>query len=622
MTDNPGMHILGIILARAGSKGLPHKCAAPLLGRPLIDYTFDHAAGSERLADIVLSTDSDKARTCAARRGIRIIDRPASLATDGALIDAAVRHAVEEVEAHQGTRCDAVVILYANIPVRKAGAIDRAIEHLLNSGADSVRTVAPVGKHHPDWLHRLDGDRMTQYRPNRISRRQDLEPLYYHDGAVIAVTRDSLFAAAQTPDDGQAFLGTDRRAIIQGPDDAVDVDDASDLLRAEAILRAQRTGSDAATTGPHEDTVSAIALAPDEPSHNSSIPIHPAPVFINGRPIGAKAPPYVIAEIGVNHNGQVERAEALIDAAANAGAAAAKFQIFDVDELVTRDAASADYQRSSCGESSQFRLLSSLALPDGAWERLADRCARRGLDFIATPFGPRALKRLLELSPVAVKLGSGDLTNRPLIADAAGAGLPLIISTGASHVEEIDGAIALARAAATGGVVVLHCVSCYPAPLATLNLATIRTLETRLHVPVGFSDHSLSTTAGGLAVMAGAVLIEKHLTFDPEASGPDHAASLGPADFRAYVRGIREAFDARGDGVIRMAPEEHDVRSAARRSIVAKVDIPQGTRLTGDMLICKRPGEGIPAVDLEKILDRETRVDIPRDTLLAWDQVE
>ena len=232
------MNALGIILARAGSKGLPGKCMRPLLGRPLIEFTFDHVAASQRLTAALLTTDAEPAKALARAAGIDVVDRPAELATDTATVDDAARHAVDWWESTHARHADLVVLLYGNIPIRAAGLIDRAIEQLITTGADSVRSVAPVGKHHPDWLHRLDGDRMTQFRPNSIYRRQDLEPLYCHDGAVAAVTREALFAATRTPDDHQAFLGKDRRALVQRAEDAVDIDDPVDLYVAEAILRA------------------------------------------------------------------------------------------------------------------------------------------------------------------------------------------------------------------------------------------------------------------------------------------------------------------------------------------------------------------------------------------------
>ena len=229
------MHTLGIILARAGSRGLKDKCVRPLLGVPLIEYTFAHALDAACLDDRVLSTDSAAAARLARRRGIDVLVRPAELASDTARVDDAARHALLTRERDTGRRYDIVVILYANIPVRAPGVIDRAVAHLRATGADSVRSVAPVGKMHPDWMFRLDGDRMEPLRASRTYRRQDLEPVYYHDGAVIAVTRAALLAA--TREDPQSFLGRDRRAIVQNREDAVDVDDMLDLLVAEAVLR-------------------------------------------------------------------------------------------------------------------------------------------------------------------------------------------------------------------------------------------------------------------------------------------------------------------------------------------------------------------------------------------------
>ena len=210
-----------------------------LLGKPVIQYTFDHVAASKRLTDSVFTSDSKPAMDVAGRVGVEVIVRPAELASDHATVDAAARHAVIHWEEKHGRQVDVAVLLYGNIPVRRIDLIDRAIEQLLDTGADSVRSVTEVGKMHPDWYFRLDGDHMVQLRTNSIYRRQDLEPLYCHDGAVAAVTRSALFGALDAPDDHQAFLGDDRRALIQTREDAVDIDDRIDLFLAEALLRAE-----------------------------------------------------------------------------------------------------------------------------------------------------------------------------------------------------------------------------------------------------------------------------------------------------------------------------------------------------------------------------------------------
>jgi CMP-N,N'-diacetyllegionaminic acid synthase len=231
-------HVLAVILARAGSKGLPNKCVVPVLGKPMIVYTFEHTKAARTLDGVVLTTDSQPAADLARQYGVEVVDRPAELASDTARVDDSVRHALLQYEAtHAGFHADVVVILYGNIPVRADGMIDRAAEHLVRSGGDSVRTVAPVGKMHPDWMHKLDGDRLVQYRANNIHRRQELEPVYYHDGAVLVVRRQLLLEAATIRDNPHAFLGKDRRAIVVGPQDAVDVDEPLDVFVAEGVLR-------------------------------------------------------------------------------------------------------------------------------------------------------------------------------------------------------------------------------------------------------------------------------------------------------------------------------------------------------------------------------------------------
>jgi CMP-N-acetylneuraminic acid synthetase len=230
------MFTLGVILARAGSTGLKDKNVLPLCGRPVVAYTLGHALTSELLDAIVLTTDSPKAGECARSMGVVVVDRPPHLAGHTVRIDDVVRHATLAYETTANRRVDAVVILYGNIPVRADDAIDRCVELLEKSRCDSVRTVAPVGKLHPDWMHRLDGDRMVQIRQNSIHRRQELDPLYYHDGSVVAVQRHALFAA-EHEDDPHAFFGLDRRAVVQDENDTVDIDNLADFYRAEALIR-------------------------------------------------------------------------------------------------------------------------------------------------------------------------------------------------------------------------------------------------------------------------------------------------------------------------------------------------------------------------------------------------
>lgn len=589
-------NVLAIIPARAGSKGLPGKCVAPLLGRPLIEYTIRHALAARRVGAICVTTDSAEAACVARRLGAFVVDRPAELATDTASVDAALRHALESYERdHPSFRADVIVLLYANVPIRAADIIDRTVEHLIRTGADSVRTVAPVGKTHPDWLHRLDGDRMTPFRPNLIHRRQDLEPVFYHDAAVVAVTRGSLFMPPSGPDDHHAFFGRDRRAVIQTPDACVDIDTALDLRIAEAVLAASNDLTGMATRG-----------------------------FRIGRhEIGAPGRVFVIAEAGVNHDGDCGNARRLVEAAREAGADAVKFQAFSADRLAARDAASCAYQQSHAAATSQHEMLRKLELSEAAFAELrcaADEC---GLEFLATPFGVPEVEMLVRLKAPAIKLASSDLVNVPLLRTAVRSGLPLILSTGAADLAEVDAAVARLRGEGAGErFALLHCISRYPTSLGETNLRAISMLAGRYGRPAGFSDHTPDVPTGALAVAAGAAILEKHLTLDRDAAGPDHFFSLTPRDFAEYVASAREAAAALGDGRIACTEGQREVRRLARGAIVARTDIRRGVVLTEDMLSVQRPCDGIEAGQWDAVLGRVAARDLPAGTRLRWEDID
>ncbi len=231
------MNVLGVILARAGSQGLKSKHLRPLLGRPVISYTFDHARASKRLSRVVVSSDCSSILSMATREGFETVSRPAELATSDASVQAAMLHALRAVESESEFRADALVVLYGNIPVRSEGVIDRAIGMLEETGCDSVRSWCPVGKWHPAWMAKLDGDRVEPLQPGSIHRRQDLTPLFLHDGAVVAVSRASMLRGEANPTDPHAFFGTDRRGFETGVGETVEIDQLRDLYWAEAVLR-------------------------------------------------------------------------------------------------------------------------------------------------------------------------------------------------------------------------------------------------------------------------------------------------------------------------------------------------------------------------------------------------
>lgn len=233
------MQTLGIILARSGSVGLKNKHLLSLLGRPVISYTFDHARASSTLSRVIVSSDSPEILLHARQAGFDTLLRPAYLATSEASVQDVLLHAMRAVEADESFQADAIVTLYGNVPVRGADVIDRAVRHLEQTGCDSVRSFCPVGKWHPAWMSKLEDDRVTPLDSRSIHRRQDLEPLYLHDGAVVAVSRDSMLRAEEFPHDPHAFFGVDRRGIHTEVGDTVEIDHLRDLYWAEAVLRSQ-----------------------------------------------------------------------------------------------------------------------------------------------------------------------------------------------------------------------------------------------------------------------------------------------------------------------------------------------------------------------------------------------
>jgi len=346
------------------------------------------------------------------------------------------------------------------------------------------------------------------------------------------------------------------------------------------------------------------------------------PFAIAGREIGGGAPCFVIAEAGVNHDGDVRRALELVDVAVAAGADAVKFQTFAADRLATRDAPKAAYQQTASGAAeSQHVMLARLELSAEAHRSVFEHCARRGIAFLSTPFDERSADFLGELGVAAFKTPSGELTNLPFLAHVARFGKPLIVSTGMSTLADVEAGVAAVEAAGAHHLALLHCVSNYPAAPATANLRAMETLTRAFGFPVGYSDHTLGTAVALAAVALGASIVEKHVTVDRARAGPDHGASLEPDEFRALVAGIREVESALGDGRKRPAPGEVEMAAVARKSIVAASDIARGSTITREMLTALRPGTGISPASFALVLGRTTCADVAAGTVLAWEML-
>lgn len=350
----------------------------------------------------------------------------------------------------------------------------------------------------------------------------------------------------------------------------------------------------------------------------------------------------VIAEAGVNHNGSLDLARRLVDVAAEAGADIVKFQTFDAAQLVTATAAKAEYQTTNTGEGgSQMAMLRKLELPKDAHHDLVKHARQRGIRFMSTAFDARSLEFLATLDMPAIKIPSGDITCAPLVLQASRLRRPLIVSTGMSTLAEIEQALGVIAFGLTSdrepackadftaayrsveglraleaNVTLLHCVTQYPAPAQSVNLLAMDAMAAAFGLPVGYSDHTAGIDIAIAAVARGARIIEKHFTLDRNMPGPDHAASLEPAELTQMIRSIRNVELALGSPLKRPVAEELPNIPIARRSIIAARRIEAGEVFTADALTWKRPGQGVSPLEYWDLLGRKARRAFERDELI------
>ena len=328
----------------------------------------------------------------------------------------------------------------------------------------------------------------------------------------------------------------------------------------------------------------------------------------------------IIAEAGVNHNGDLEMARRLVDAAAAAGADYVKFQTFRAERLVTRSAVQAEYQTRNTGLSeSQFEMLRRLELDEAMHDALIASCREREIGFFSTAFDVESLDYLMGLGMALVKIPSGEITNLPYLRRAGSVGVPVILSTGMATLGEIEAALDVLQAAGTprASITVLHCSTEYPTPMAEVNLRAMLTIRDAFGVAVGYSDHTEGIEIATAAVAMGASVIEKHFTLDRDLPGPDHKASLEPGELAAMVAAIRNVERAFGDGIKRPCPSEMKNRPIARKSLVAARAIRAGEVFCADNLAVKRPGIGISPMCMDAVIGCIARRDFAADEVIA-----
>jgi N,N'-diacetyllegionaminate synthase len=327
----------------------------------------------------------------------------------------------------------------------------------------------------------------------------------------------------------------------------------------------------------------------------------------------------IITEAGVNHNGDLNIAKKLIDAAADAGADLVKFQTFNANRQVTRIAKKADYQiQTTDSTESQHAMLHRLELTEAMHHELIAHCKTRNIDFFSTGFDIESVNLLVSLGQDSLKIPSGEINNLPYLRHIGQLGKSVILSTGMATLGEIESAIEVLEQAGTSRtkLTVLHCTTEYPTPMAEVNLRAMQSIHEVFGVAVGYSDHTQGIEVAIAAVAMGATVIEKHFTLDRNLPGPDHQASLEPAELKAMVAAIRNIEVALGDGIKRLTPDEARNKSVVRKSLVAKRRIRAGEVFTADNLTTKRPGTGISPMRWDEFVGQAAQKDYHEDELI------
>jgi N,N'-diacetyllegionaminate synthase len=327
----------------------------------------------------------------------------------------------------------------------------------------------------------------------------------------------------------------------------------------------------------------------------------------------------IIAEAGVNHNGDLALAKQLIDMAAEAGADFVKFQTFSADRLVTRRAKKADYQNQTTGSiETQHQMLSRLELSGEMHQVLIAHCAARGIGFFSTGFDNESVDFLVSLGQDHFKIPSGEITNLPYLHHIGKLGKAVILSTGMATLGDIEAAIAVLEQAGTPRtlITVLHCTTEYPTPMTEVNLRAMQSIQAAFGVAIGYSDHTPGIEVAIAAAALGATVIEKHFTIDRNLPGPDHKASLEPAELKAMVTAIRNIEIALGDGVKRLTPSESRNIPIVRKSLVASKTIKRGEVFSAENISSKRPGTGISPMRWDEVIGRTALRDFAIDELI------
>lgn len=583
------MNILFFIPARGGSKGIPKKNLAGICGCPLIAFPIMNARRSlkylkEYNSMIFLSTDSKEIAKVGMDWGAKVpFLRKKNLAGDRSDIIDAILYSCEKLKKEKIFEPETIVLLQPTSPLTEPENIKNAFGIYLKE----KKSVISISKYdHPlSWIFNVKNDYLKINKKIPHLRQKEKNKYFRPNGAIYISSLENLKKY-------KTFYQKNTIGYEMDFYNSIDIDKLEDLYIAEKMLEVRT-----------------------EINRND--------IKIGNRIIGKGFPVFFIAEAGVNHNGNLEIAKKLVDVAKDSGADCIKFQTFKAEELVSKNAKKAKYQLETTDKNeSQLEMLKKLELSEKDFIELKEYCDKRKILFLSTPFDLRSLELLEKIEVPAYKIGSGNITDYFLLKECAKNGKPIILSTGMSELYEVFDAINLIESYGNRNILLLHCLSEYPARIDEANLMAIKNMSLLFNIPCGFSDHTEGFIAGILAVSFGASIIEKHFTLDKNMEGPDHKASLEPEELKKFIESIRSAEKAIGDGIKKIQSCEKENRFIVRKSLYAKREIKKGEILYEEALIALRPGDGISPMKIDFLVGKRAKKNIKKGEILKFEYLE
>lgn len=559
--------VLAVIPARGGSKGVPGKNLADVGGMPLVVRAVRACLGAATVTDVLVSTDSEAIGDAARGAGAVVLGRPAGISGDTATSEAAVLHALDSFEELHSVTVDVVLLVQCTSPFVTASDVESVAAAVASGAADSALTAAPF--HGFLWRAAPDGsgtgvNHDTSYRPRRQDRPQDL----LETGAAYAMDAPGFRTARHR------FFGR-TLPVATDPARVLEIDDPHDLARARALVPVLTPAAPQTTTHlstsvhtpahtPVPASVPAPPRTPHAPKDSPAMTVTPAPRLrtFGSRPAGPGHPVYVVGEIGINHNGDLGNALALIDAAAEAGCDAVKFQKRTPEICTPRD--QWDIERDTpWGRMTYIDYRHRVEFGESEYRAIDEHCAKRGIDWFASPWDTEAVAFLEKFDVPAHKVASASLTDDELLRALRATGRTVVLSTGMSTPKQIRHAV---EVLGSDNILLCHATSTYPAKAEELNLRVINTLQEEYpNVPIGYSGHETGLQTTLAAVALGATFVERHITLDRAMWGSDQAASVEPGGLTRLVRDIRTIETALGDGIKRVYASELGPMKKLRR---------------------------------------------------------